>query len=274
VTERSDAQARATGAALRDLLMDLEAVRVAVSGGVDSMTLGILAHRVLGQAAQMFHARSPAVPAAATRRVESVANREDWSLRIVDAGEFEDESYRNNPYDRCFHCKRRLYATLSTGQAGVTLSGTNRDDLADYRPGLRAAQALGVRHPFVECGLGKSAIRGLCLDLGYPELAALPASPCLSSRIETGLRIEPETLGLVDLVEEMLRRDLDPTTARCRVRRAGLVVELDEAALSLLTDAERLAWRDRIGAIARSAGIPSPVSFQPYRMGSAFLAED
>jgi uncharacterized protein len=35
---------------------------VAVSGGVDSMTLAVTAHRVLGDDARMLHAVSPAVP--------------------------------------------------------------------------------------------------------------------------------------------------------------------------------------------------------------------
>jgi len=70
-------------------------------------------------------------------------------------------------------------------------------------------------------------------------------------------------------------RDLFMDLGAVRVAvSGGLAVELDEAALSLLNDAERLARRDRIGAIARSAGISSPVSFRSYRMGSAFLADD
>lgn len=275
MADRACVRSGGPAVSVQALLEEIGSVRVAVSGGVDSMTLGILAHRVLGEGARMFHARSPAVPAAATRRVREVADREGWRLRFVDAGEFDDDTYRSNPYDRCFHCKHHLYFALGcAGSPGVTLSGTNLDDLADYRPGLRAAEALGVRHPFVECGLGKSAIRSLCRDLGYPDLAALAASPCLSSRIETGLRIEPEMLGVVDRVEEMLRRALGPKTVRCRVRRAGLVVELDEIALSRLTEAERRLWEKRVGSVARAAGILSPIRFEPYRMGSAFVADD
>ena len=83
----------------------------AVSGGVDSMTLAVVAHRI-GAAPEMFHAVSPAVPASATERVHEVAAREGWLLRVVDAGEFDDPDYVANPVDRCFHCKTELYTHL------------------------------------------------------------------------------------------------------------------------------------------------------------------
>ncbi len=60
---------------LKALLADLEEASVAVSGGVDSMTLAVVAGRVLGSRATMMHAVSPAVPASATARVRRYAGR-------------------------------------------------------------------------------------------------------------------------------------------------------------------------------------------------------
>ncbi|MFT7092091.1 MAG: hypothetical protein ACJAYW_002059, partial [Candidatus Azotimanducaceae bacterium] len=53
---------------LSDYLATVGPAAVAVSGGVDSMTLAVLAHRVNPQI-EMFHAVSPAVPVQATERV-------------------------------------------------------------------------------------------------------------------------------------------------------------------------------------------------------------
>jgi uncharacterized protein len=257
---------------LERLLRELAPVRIAVSGGVDSLTLAILAGRVLADQAAMLHAVSPAVPAEATRRVTEIAALEGWALRLIDAGEFEDEAYLENPYDRCFYCKAHLYGAMARVGVGTLLSGTNTDDLDDYRPGLRAASDHGVRHPFVECGIDKAGLRALCRGLGYPEIAALPAAPCLSSRVETGIRIDPEALAFVHRVERELADALRPQIVRCRLRAASVAVELDEAALGLLNGA-RQAWHERIAGLARLHGLPDEVCFESYRRGSAFVAD-
>ena len=258
---------------LQSLLKRLARVRIAVSGGVDSMTLAILAGRTLGQQAAMVHAMSPAVPAEATQRVEAVARREGWRLHRVEAGEFGDEAYLANPYDRCFHCKTHLYAAMASVGEGVMLSGTNTDDLDDYRPGLRAASAYGVRHPFVEAGVDKAGVRALCRRLGYPEIAALPAAPCLSSRVETGIRIAPVTLAFVHRVERELGEALQPAVVRCRIRRDAVAVELDDGALQGLLNGAGQRWCAHIAGLARACGLPEEVRFEPYRRGSAFVAE-
>jgi uncharacterized protein len=243
---------------------------VAVSGGVDSMTLAVIAHRRLGARVSMFHAVSPAVPEAATARVRTHGEREGWALTVLDAGEFGDERYMANPANRCFFCKTNLYGALAARTDRQLLSGTNLDDLGDWRPGLEAAKAEGVRHPFVEAGIDKASVRRLASELGLDDLAELPAAPCLSSRIETGLRIDAALLPRIDRVERLLRERLSPETVRCRLRREGVVAELDQATFERLDVAARHALAREIAALIGEADAER-IAFEPYRRGSAFL---
>ena len=258
-------------AALENVLRALGRVAVAVSGGVDSMTLAFVAHRVLDRDARMLHAVSPAVPPDGTERVRVYAAREGWALSIIDAGEFDDAMYVANPANRCYFCKTNLYATMTAHVSSQIVSGTNLDDLSDFRPGLDAAEEHGVRHPYVEAGIDKKAVRRIAAWLELPDLAELPAAPCLSSRIETGIAIDARVLDAIYRAERAVSKALSPRTVRCRVRRARVVVELDEHAMTALTDDVRRELGERIARTFGEIGVMHPVEFAAYRMGSAFL---
>jgi pyridinium-3,5-biscarboxylic acid mononucleotide sulfurtransferase len=256
---------------LEGLLERIERIAVAVSGGVDSMTLAVCAHRRLPQRVEMFHAVSPAVPQEATDRVRALAARESWALHVLDAGEFADPQYLANPLNRCFYCKSGLYSAIAPHTRAQIVSGANLDDLGEYRPGLIAARQYGVRHPFVEAGIDKQTVRAIARELELGTLAELPASPCLSSRIETGIGIDPATLELVHRVEKLVAQALQPQTVRCRVRAQGVVVELDAAGLRALGQTLRTQLTTQIAELFRAGGQARSVHFALYRVGSAFL---
>lgn len=255
-----------SSARLTALLAPMARVAVAVSGGVDSLTLLAFAARHHPEVSA-FHAQSAAVPPEATARTRALAASLDVRLELIDAGELADPRYRENPVDRCYTCKSHLYDAIAAAPRthdAVVLSGTNRDDLGDFRPGLRAADERAVRHPFAEAGMGKAEIRALARALGLGHLAELPAQPCLASRVETGVAIDASLLRAIHDVETRARRQVgEGAVVRCRVRAGRTELELDEATLARV---DLTALR---AALAEAA---LPVSaVVPYRMGSAFL---
>jgi uncharacterized protein len=243
-----------------------DALAIAVSGGVDSMTLAYVAHRFSRASISMLHAVSPAVPAHATERVRAYATQEGWSLTVVDAGEFDDPRYRANPLNRCYYCKSNLYDRIASSSPHSIASGTNLDDLDDYRPGLLAASERSVVHPFVEAGIDKATLRAIASRHGLSDLAELPAQPCLSSRVETGIGIEPVDLAFIDRMELAVAKVVTPGSAvRCRITKAGVALELAESTSVL---------RDEASAIAAELCVETNRSFlgaRSYRQGSAFI---
>ena len=254
--------------ALAAILRDLRPLGIAVSGGVDSLTLATLAGREIGDGATMLHAVSPAVPEAATARVRALADAEGWRLRVIDAGEFDDPAYRANPANRCFFCKSNLYGAMAAAMPGTLASGTNLDDLGDWRPGLKAAENHGVRHPFVEARMTKADVRALAADLGLGDIATLPASPCLSSRVETGLRIEPEALIMIDRVETRIRARYPS-----RPCAAGCAPPVPRSKSTPRSSTPPRPRRSTRSAPRRATLAGRPVTLAPYAMGSAFLRE-
>lgn len=261
------------GARLQTVLRGIGRAAVAVSGGVDSMTLAYHCHRVMAHAV-MVHAVSPAVPPEASARVRRHAARHGWALEVIDAGEFADRRYLANPVDRCFFCKTNLYGAIARRTEAQILSGANLDDLGDYRPGLKAAAEYRVRHPLIEAGIDKATVRRLAAAAGLDDLAELPAAPCLSSRLMTGIPVTAARLDLVHEVERLLKARLGAArTVRCRVREAGVEIQLDGDALERLGAGARQALGDRIAAMCDRHGVAPSVGFAAYVRGSAFVGK-
>ena len=123
---------------------------------------------------------------------------------LLDAGEIGDARYRANPVDRCYYCKSNLYTRIRETTGDTIASGTNIDDLGDYRPGLQAAETSGVRSPFVEVGWGKSRVRQAAERLGL-SVWNKPAAACLASRLPYGTRVTRDRLRRIAALESDLR---------------------------------------------------------------------
>jgi uncharacterized protein len=130
--------------------------------------------------------------------------------RVIATDEVQRPEYAANDARRCFHCKSTLYQTIDqfcrqlARDHAVVVSGTNRDDLGDYRPGIEAGRRSGVRTPLAELGLGKEAVRRIARSFGLDN-ADLPASPCLASRIAYGVSVTVERLRRIEQAEDFLR---------------------------------------------------------------------
>ncbi len=183
-------------------------VVVAFSGGVDSAVVAAAAFRAVREKAIAVTGIGAATPLIDREIAQRIAS--EIGIRHIElkTNEIEDDRYVRNDGRRCFFCKSTLYSTLrnwadANGFEAIC-SGTNTDDLGDYRPGLEAAANHGVIAPLVDCNIDKTTVRKLA-RLWQLDIADKPASPCLASRIAYGQIVTIGRLDRIQAIESFLR---------------------------------------------------------------------
>src|ERR1700722_1729481 len=217
---------------LRDFFRSLPSVMVAFSGGVDSTFVLKVAQDTIGDRVIALTTTSPTMPDDDRLSALEMARLIGARLLVIESNELEIPGYARNPIDRGYLCKHNLFTVCEAKAHELKIDeivdGLNLDDLADYRPGIKAASEKRVRHPLVEAEMTKADIRELSRAMGLPTWDR-PASPCLSSRSPYGTTITPDGLRQVEQGERLLHA-MGFRVARVRFHGevARLEVEADE----------------------------------------------
>jgi pyridinium-3,5-biscarboxylic acid mononucleotide sulfurtransferase len=238
---------------LEEILAGYGSALVCFSGGVDSTLLLRVAHDVLAERCVALTAVSITMAASERAAARELADGIGVRLEVVESHELERPGFAQNPTDRCYHCKAELLEIARPRADALALAqvliGTNLDDLGDHRPGLRAADERGARHPLVDAGLTKADVRALSRTLGLPTWDK-PQLACLSSRFPYGTEITSARLRQVDGFEDALRA---LGFRQLRVRYHGDVARLEIEADAMARALEP-GVREAIVAAGRAHG--------------------
>ncbi len=214
---------------LEVLLGRFEKVMVAFSGGADSTYLLGKAAQVLGRnRVQAVTFQSALNPYREVEEAAGFALKLKVKHRTLNLDILKNQDFAANTPQRCYICKQYIFSRLVelAKQEGfdTVLDGSNADDAEDYRPGMRAAEELGIRSPLLEVSLGKDEIRRLSRLKGYPGWDK-PSAACLASRMPYGEEITAEKLKRISDAERILRRA--GVKGNLRVRSHGNLARIE-----------------------------------------------
>jgi len=253
---------------LREILADMRSVLVAFSGGVDSSFLLAVAVEVLNEQAVAATAQSQLFSGWELEQAAAVAEQLGVRHITFEMDHLALAGFAGNPPDRCYLCKRALFAQMQQIAQREELSWVAHaeqiDDLSQWRPGQRAAEELAVRAPLVEVGLSKAEVRELSRKLGLPTWN-LPVNACLATRIPYGEAITDEKLRQIQAAEEALR---ELGFQQLRVRHHGSLARIEVAPAQLSRLTQQPVGKEVVAALKEVGFAYVTVDLAGYRFGS------
>lgn len=222
---------------------DKQRVLVALSGGVDSALVAYAAFQKLKNDAIAVTADYKTLSQDELNSTKQICAEIGIKHIIISYDELENENFVQNDKNRCFYCRTELATHLGTlakqHNVDVIVDGTNLDDLADYRPGIKALSDNGIKSPLVETCFTKQDVRKEAKRAGL-SIYDRPSNSCLASRIPWGQRVTMERLARIEVAETMVKQATGTKQVRVRDLDGVAKIELGLDELHLLSDKSKL----------------------------------
>jgi pyridinium-3,5-biscarboxylic acid mononucleotide sulfurtransferase len=219
-------------------------VLIALSGGVDSAVVALIAKNALGK--ENVLAVTANYQTLSTEELDTarkVAQELDINHKITEYNELENQDFIKNDGLRCFHCRNELADHLieiaNKENFKLIVDGSNIDDLDDYRPGMTALHKKGIKSPLIETGFNKIDIRRLAKDNGL-SVHDKPSNACLASRISKNIQITSPKLKRIENCELIIKSIFKIRQVRVRDHGDLARIEVEKEELEKLFDIEKL----------------------------------
>ncbi len=239
---------------------------LAFSGGTDSTFLAFVSKEILGENLHLVTATSPVYPQSELDDVRRISAILDIEPDFIELDLFSIPEFVNNPPERCYHCKKKLFTGIvelaEKRNISAVFDGSNISDESDFRPGKKALNELGVISPLFLAEMSKKDIIALSHHFNLPT-AKKASMACLASRFPYGEVITREKLARVEMAEKALH---DEGYHQLRVRSHGDLARLE---LSPQEIQRGFTERDKLIEILKQSGFTwCCIDLQGYRTGA------
>jgi pyridinium-3,5-biscarboxylic acid mononucleotide sulfurtransferase len=221
-------------------------VLVALSGGVDSAVVALVAQNALGgKNVLAVTANYQTLSREELETAIKVANELGIRHTIIEYNEMDNPEFKKNDSSRCFHCRNELADNLikvaSKEGFKLIVDGSNTDDLNDYRPGMVALHQKGIKSPLIETGFDKKNIRTVA-EVNKLSVHDKPSNACLASRISKNIEITPSRLKRIENCESIVKETFKVKQVRVRDHGQDLArIEVEKDEMENLFDVGKLA---------------------------------
>jgi uncharacterized protein len=237
---------------LRERLKTYGRVLVAFSGGQDYFFLLQTAIETLG-AANVFpyFVRTPFTLAASQERIAYFREKFSLHLNEISIDFLKDARLRQNPRQRCFYCKKKMFSALKNEARKLAIKiiadGTTVSDLTEHRPGRLALEKLAIQSPLRNAGFTTPEIIAQLKKLGVHKYF-LTSSTCLATRFPYDFSLNQRLIQAIGRVEHhLIRSGIYPV--RVRYMTDGIRIETSPANFRKL-----IFMRDKLIAFCRKEG--------------------
>lgn len=225
-----------------------------LSGGVDSSVLALLAAQGSDGSVRTLTFRTLLVNEEEIEAAEKLSAHLGLRHTVMDVDISDCGEVKDNGPDRCYWCRKTLQRhALSWARkngCSIVADGVQADETSERRPGLRAADEDGIRHPLAEAGLSKDEIRTIAREAQLP-CAEKPPAPCMATRFPTGIPLQFKWIGRLQEAETILA-SMGFSNFRVRFFPPGMaMLEIDPSQMGK-------AWerREELVRLVRKVGFP------------------
>lgn len=208
-------------------LKDLRSVVLAYSGGVDSTLLLYLLKKSDIERVLAVTADSESYSSDSLKVAKRHARNLGIDHLVIKTDELKNCNFTDNSALRCYYCKYELFSELkdiaSHRRISNLLDGSNADDTNDYRPGMKAADELGVLSPFKIFGWNKKKIKEVSKIFSISD-SHRPQTVCFASRVPYGTEITADNLAMIEKSEAYLEKQ---GFNGVRVRSDGITARIE-----------------------------------------------